>query len=1276
MKLTIFFSWQMSTLTKYNKYFILDCIKKSVKKLKTKPELKGIDFIIQEGVTKEPGSVQVASRIVDERIPNCDIFIADLSVVNHVGKKTQFIKKLIRDKYKPFQNNNVMYEYGIAYDAIGEERIIGVLNNVYGSPNTNPSNIPFDLRHIRFPIEYSYSPKHDKTEAQTRLVSDLTGAIKGTAIFAIQHQKDKHRPLSTWQDWGHITNTTQKFHENERVTQVISQIKKGVQNPNQSIRLVGLSGLGKTRILFETFKPNPLDSESNLLSSRVLYLNCNNHSNLDYENIFTRLRKMEEKRVIILDNCSIQLHRQLLEFINNKNNLLSLVTIDSSPEEIEQDKIGGVNYIKLRKEELSSIVDNILKEDFSSLDKNSRGKIKEFSQGIPLMAVLIGDSVKKGEKFIGRLDDKELLNKLLGEKGQDQKTRTILKSFSIFSFIGVEDELKPQIDFIATNKNITSLSENNQVIINEFHETYDYFLKREIFEKKGRLVGLRPFPLSMYLAQEWLEPCTPERLLGVIQDISKLSEPHRSQLSEAIAEQMKYLGYNDKAITIIDKITGVNSPFDNAEVLNSHLGSRLFRSFVEVNPLAISNNLSRNFSHKTKEELLKIGPGRRNLIWVLEKLCFDKRTFNESTKTLFAFAVSENERWSNNATGQLLHLFKLYLSGTEANLQERWNIIEWGLAKNDEDYYRLSIQAMLSGLSFGHFSRIGDSETQGSKKLIDYEPTHNEIEEYWTKILNKLTQIIKSNDSYSQTASDGIANKIRTICKAGHAKVIIPIVKEISLYSNNRWDEALKELKSTKKYVKLHLTDDLIGQIDDLITSLTGTDFKFKYINFSSLYHLDNESSSSNKMIVSMKKLADEFVIDYKLWEDNLTTIYSTHQLFSYYFGVRVYEQIKDDSNKIKNFLDLSLKTISKIGKEHRQVSVFGGFIAESNNDLKQGVYNLLIKDENLNYLLFYLISIDSDGKSYYNYLFELINNQKCTVDYFKVFNYGNSLQNCTLKELEEFAENLFSYGDIGYVFILNIYFNLFYDGRELKPSLHPVFKKCIIKLGFNKKISNQIENYKFTQIVKSILSSPNETEFAKSINKQILTSVSWESSQRIYYSFEEVYEILITKYFNDIWQDISDALLSQDDEYIKFFELKNIIGSHIGGLGGHIGILFNGNLDTIFEWCKSNQPLAPIRLAQLVPIFKDNEYSSWHPFTQEFINEFGHINEVLQNLSINMGNYSWGGSIIPLLEGKKNIFLELKNHRNLMVSEWAVRNITRLENDIRIEQNKDEENS
>src|SRR5690606_17036946 len=139
------------------------------------------------------------------------------------------------------------------------------------------------------------------------------------------------------------------------------------------------------------------------------------------------------------------------------------------------------------------------------------------------------------------------------------------------------------------------------------------------------------------------------------------------------------------------------------------------RSFVEVNPVAISENLYRNYIDKSTVELLDVRQGRRNLIWTQEKLCFDSRTFNKSALILFKFAVAENENISNNATGQFLQLFNIQLPGTEANLAERLNIINWGLEKNDEKFRQLTLSALSIGLKCRDFRRMGGAEHQGTK---------------------------------------------------------------------------------------------------------------------------------------------------------------------------------------------------------------------------------------------------------------------------------------------------------------------------------------------------------------------------------------------------------------------------------------------------------------------------------------------------------------------------------------------------------------------------------
>lgn len=1278
MKIKIFYSWQTTTNTKYNKNFILTCLEKAVKKVNKKPELKDIEFIILEGVRGEPGSPQVASKITDERIPNSDIFIADLSVVNHISGFKKFIRKIVNDKFKPFQNNNVINEHGVANNAIGLEKMIGVLNSEYGSPNENPENIPFDLRHIRFPIEYRYSEKtKDKDKMQTDFVNDLANAIKDTAISALQSQKSKFHPLQVWSDWENSILTPQPFIPNDKTKEITNLVLDGLKSTNQTIRILGLSGLGKTRNLLEIFRPISFDDNSILLSSRVLYINCNLYPNADYQNIISKAISEQTDPILVLDNCPISVHRQLLQLINREGNKASLISLDSNPEEIENDRVNGVNYVIIRKEELSSVVDELLSSRFNNLDEESKRKIKEFSQGIPLMAVLLGESVSNGEEFIGKLEDKDLLDKLLGTKGKEQEWRSILKSCSMFSYFGFENELESQYKFIATNQNITISNNTEQVRISTFLEVVKHFKAREIFEKQGRYLSIRPFPLSMALAVEWLDTCTSDRMLQVIVDISNLEEPHRKHLINSLAEQMKYLDYNEKAVEIVDKIVGTESPFDNAEVLNTELGSRLFRSFVEVNPIAVSQNFKRQFFNKSTEELLKIEAGRRNIVWTLEKLCFDKRTFADSAKVLLQFAIAENETWANNATTQFLHLFNIHLSGTEADLGERWKIIEWLLNKGDKAYYDFAIRAMKIGLNFGHASRMGGAEQQGSRTLVDNNPTWKEIDEYWRNILNKLLEIIKSKNQYSDLASDAIANSIRTMFHIGMGKLILPYLKEISELKNNDWDSGLKGVKFARKYEKHSIPEKQLEELNSLVELLTKTDFSTKYLTLSSSYHLDNdETYSSEKVIEEIIKLADEFIDNNVSWEETFPSLYKNQQVFSYHFGKRLSELLKDDKTKINRFIDYSLEVISQIPLEERNFTVLGGFISNSSDEIKKEFYSRLFQSSEFSSQLFYFLSIDKSGKDYFDLLFQLIDNKIYDVNSFYAFTYSNVLAQLNFEELNAFSERLFAYGDDGYSVVFDLFADLSYGDEVKKKLLVPIYKKCILKLGFKRKFKRQLDDYKWTEVISFIISDEKEVDFAKFINKSIIDSITWENSYHLDHYIQGVYEILLKVHFNSIWKDLSDALISKEEQYIKFYGLKHILGSSIGGVGRSVGVLFDGDIDSIFNWCTDNKPLAPMRLAELIPIFDNNntDYTKWHPVALRLIDEYGDIKEVRDHLSSNMGTYSWTGSVVPFLESKKELFKQLTNHKTEGVREWAVSYIGYLDKDIEREKNRDAE--
>lgn len=1272
MKLKIFYSWQ-SADTKHNKNFISDSIKEAIKRIKKIPDFKRIEIEITDALRNEIGQVAVADTIIEKVIPSCDIFIADLT--GNRGNK--IFRCLFKTKSTP--NPNVMAEYGVALNSLGKQRIISVINiSNNGSPKdaNNSEIIPFDLRHDRFPTEYNYSSQNEsqKTAIKLKLVDDLVNVLKPTIQNALETQKSKFRPFVGWNQWNELMKYPQsdKFITNTKIQEVQDSITTSIKNATV-IRLLGLSGLGKTRILLETFRPKENDNDSLISSNRILYINCNDYPNqVNFAEITSKINEEKQDAILIVDNCDISTHKLIVRNLKR----LSLISIDSNPEENSNSE--GTNFIIIGKNELSDVVTQIVDNNFQNIGEGNIERIKDFSQGIPFMAVLLGESVNNGEKFVGKLDDKDLLDKLLGACGKDEKHRTILKSCSIFNYFGFYGELSTQVEFIAKNTNITSLNGDANVKVNAFHETCNYYLKREIFEKRGRYIGIRPFPLAMSLAQEWLEPLTPQRLIAVINDIANLQEPDRTNLSNALSEQMKFLGYNDKAVQIIEKIVGPDSPFDNAEVLNTELGSRLFRSFVEVNPIAVSQNFNRQFFNKPKEELLKIKEGRRNIVWTLEKLCFDKRTFSDSSKVLLQFAIAENENWSNNATNQFLHLFNVYLSGTEADLKERWKIIDWLLNKKDEVYHDFAIRAMKIGLHFGHASRMGGAEQQGIRRLVDNNPTPREIEEYWRNILNKFLQIFLANNEHSDLASEAIANCVRTMFHVGMGELILPYIKEISELKNNDWDSGLNGLKYARKYEKHLLSEVQIEELNNLIESLTKSDFSTRYLTLSSSYHLEADVTySSEKVIEAITNLADEYISNGISWEDTLHIFYKNQQLLTFHFGKRLAELLKDDKTKANGFINSSLEVIFQIPQEERNYTVLGGFVTNSIDEIKNEFYLRLFQSTEFNRQLFYFLSIDKSGNEHFELLFLLIDNKVCDVSSFYIFSHSNALAKLNLDELITFSEKLFIYGNEGYEIVFDLFSDLSYGDESKKKLLIPIFKKCILKLGFNRKFKRQLDDYKWTEEITFIISDKEEIEFAKFINRSVIASITWENLYHLDNNIQRIYEVLLKVHFHSIWTELSEALLSNEENYVKYYGLKHILGSHIGGIGRSVGVLFNGDIDSIFSWCENNKPLAPSRLAELTPIFDNNnsDYEKWHPVALRIINEYGDFKEVLSNLSSNMGTYSWIGSIVSFLESKKVLFMQLNKHHSELVREWSTSMIDYLGREIEVEKIKDAEN-
>lgn len=158
----IFYSWQSDLPNNKTRGVIQSAIEKATRSLRDTVEVQADRDT--KGVTGSPNIESVIFKKIDE----CDLFIADLSVVTSYEAD---------DEKKNVPNPNVLIELGYAVGKLGWERVLCFANTEFGIIK----NFPFDINHHRLSgFSFDTEVEEKKSEAVKELrdiiisnVSDL-----------------------------------------------------------------------------------------------------------------------------------------------------------------------------------------------------------------------------------------------------------------------------------------------------------------------------------------------------------------------------------------------------------------------------------------------------------------------------------------------------------------------------------------------------------------------------------------------------------------------------------------------------------------------------------------------------------------------------------------------------------------------------------------------------------------------------------------------------------------------------------------------------------------------------------------------------------------------------------------------------------------------------------------------------------------------------------------------------------------------------------------------
>lgn len=1086
------------------------------------------------------------------------------------------------------------------------------------------------------------------------------------------NNKTKLEGFRTWEQWKLDIATSLFFpFEKDELKNKMQELKNTLENGNV-VRIVGHSGIGKTRLAFETTAPDgdDLDSKQNILNASIVYYDYGLMPSTELAKYIVNF-KSGTVATVVIDNCPEDIHRGIAAIVQS-NSKIKIITIDYSLDSDER------NLIILTKEDQRKTVARMLSTLYPTYTEIEINKLAELAEGYPRMVELLKDAILKSSinPFNPQLP-KEFVSKLVFGRGSENTSEyDIIRCCSIFSeFHFVDEENEDLLD----TKKLQELSVHKNFIASEicdpaiapqsfYRACRNFKTNRKIMERRGNYFTVVPTPLAAHLAADWLLNFPPENFehfsLRLVQ----------TGLIDAFCKRLKTLDQIDRAKSLVLKLWGPSGPFSTAEVLNTKLGSRLFRSVVEVNPEATIEALYEFTVGRSVPQLREINEGRRNLIWALEKLVFRQEIFDMAAQVLARFAAGENEmNISNNATGQFRQLFHIFLPGTEADLEQRISLLDFCLAQPEREYHVLAVRAMAQAFKTEGFHRTGGAESQGSgKRMVDYQAkTWDEIYRYWERCLERLYLLASGSPDLLPEVKKIVASSIRGLITKGRFELVENFIKKFISLDPSLWPEAISQLK---KAIRFDLRNEEAKAVtNSLLESLLPKDWdnQVKYTvsvpdwDYEELANGDVRDRSSEKV----RALIEKMIRDGVSVEDYLPQLSRGEQRRGGIFG-RLLGDLS--MNKLEVGTKV-IKSLSETPQNEQNPDLLAGYLSGLDPAIRLPLFDSIISNHAISKFAFHVSRFYEPDMGEINKLFTLVDSNETSVSFFANLIFAGN-KKLKIDEVIDICKRIFTYGEKGRWTALDLLDQFAHYDEGSWEAVKNTLKEFVMGTNFLmiKELRNSnMELFRWSRTTMKLLDQAGDVDLAKHISNNINEAARGNDFDTFDVGLKNVCVILIKQYFDLFWNIISDSFISDS---LAYFNLKHLLGSHNGN-GAASGILFDGDFSVILNWCEKNQPKAPKRIAYMMPLINtSSDKIAWHPIAVEMIDKFGELPGFLDEIAANLGSFSSIGSVIPYYQNNQELMRSLLDHKIAKVRKWAKDGVKHYEKLIRKEKLSDEE--
>ena len=330
-----------------------------------------------------------------------------------------------------------------------------------------------------------------------------------------------------------LLDSSSNNNEGHKGLDGLSLIRGKLLGKKASIRLVGLSGVGKTRFVQALFDERI--GENPLPHRAVFYTDMANTPTPTPQALAEKIAGEGRKAVLIIDNCPPDLHRSLTTLCSVESSNTNLLTVEY---DLREDQPEQTEVFSLEPSSIE-LIEKILNARYQHLGQQNSRTISEFSGGNSRIALALAETIGKDEN-ISSLRDEELFRRLFYQRHTNEKSLGKAAQYLslVYSFQINSDKLY--------SDDITFLSNLSEIPAKTMFESAIELKRRNLVQQRSKWMAVLPHPIANRLAKYALENISS----AIIS--SNFNESTNERLLKSFSRRLGYLPQCEEAKIIVN----------------------------------------------------------------------------------------------------------------------------------------------------------------------------------------------------------------------------------------------------------------------------------------------------------------------------------------------------------------------------------------------------------------------------------------------------------------------------------------------------------------------------------------------------------------------------------------------------------------------------------------------------------------------------------------------------------------------------------------------------